>query len=478
MNYFPLFARLDSIPCLVVGGGQVAARKVRQLRKAGARVTVNAPELGDELAGLLASQAIKFHAGRFDAELVDRYQLIIAATDDAEVNRAVAAAAAIAQRFCNVVDDRELSSFIVPAIVDRNPLVIAVSSGGHAPVLATRLRQQIDTWLHPSLGRMAEFMGRWRPAVRQRFTTLDTRRRFWQSLLGSDTTRRVLAGDDAAADTAMHRELHNAAATEGEALLVGAGPGDPELLTLKAVRALQEADVVLYDRLVTPAILDLARRDAELIPVGKQGGGPSTPQADINRLLVNHVAAGQRVVRLKGGDPFMFGRGGEEIDALEAAGLRWEVIPGVTAASGCAAAFGLPLTYRNMARSLVFATAQNSDGEPPDWQALAQSQQTLVLYMAVARLKLVSEKLQAAGMSAECPAAIIVDGTTPRQRLVRATLGTLAEAGESAGVKAPAMLIIGEVAALARDCSSASSPVSRDVWLPTLNHTALKGPAG
>lgn len=469
MTYFPLFARLNALPCLVVGGGQVAARKVRQLRKAGAQVTVNAPELGAELKSLADQQAIRWQPGVFDAELIKQHQLIIAATDDHKVNQAVAAAAQAQQRFCNVVDDREHSSFIVPAIVDRSPLVIAVSSGGESPVLATRIRQQLDTWLHPSLGQLAAFMGRWRDTVRKHIPPLGERQRFWQTVLAGPVASRVLAGDEPGAAASLQAQLNAQAEHHGIGSLVGAGPGDPELLTLKAVRVLQSADTVLYDRLVAPAVLDLARRDAELIAVGKQGGGPSTPQAEINRLLVEHVAAGKRVCRLKGGDPFVFGRGGEELDALEAAGLNWEVIPGITAAGGCAAAFGLPLTYRHSARSLVLATAQTGNDDAPDWTALARPGQTVVLYMAVARLDTVCAELIAAGLAADCPAALIANGTTSRQQMLKATAGTLAEAAGKAGLRAPALAIFGAAAGMARErpapATDSDTKALSDVWL-------------
>lgn len=450
MDYFPLFARLQNTPCLIVGGGGVAARKARQLLLAGANVSVCAPRVNKAIDGLAARGELQLLQQKFAAALVENFAFVIAATDDKQSNADIAAAASTANVLCNVVDDREASTAILPAVVDRSPLMIAVSSSGEAPVLATRLRQQIESTIAPRTADLARFMGKWRQAVRQRFDSLDARRRFWQSLLDSEVAELLLEGDEEAAEQALQNRLQAAspsAERSGIGLIVGAGPGDPELLTLKAVRALNTADVILYDRLVSDDILDYARRDAEFIYVGKQAGKASTPQDEINRLLVRLVSEGKRVCRLKGGDPFVFGRGGEELAALAAAGLRWQVIPGITAASGCAAAAGIPLTHREIARSLTYTTAQSSDGSEPDWPALAREEQTAVFYMPVSKLERICRSLVDAGRAADCPAAIIENGSRSDQRTLRGTLANLPELAAANSVAGPALLIVGEVAA-------------------------------
>ena len=392
----------------------------------------------------------------------------------------MAAAAESARVFCNVVDDPQHCSYITPAVVDRGPVVVAVSSGGSAPVLARRLRASIEALLPQRIGSLAELSGRWRARVAARLPDLRERLRFWERFFGqgffdSPAARSALAGDvDAAeAELAALLDAADGAATPGEAWLVGAGPGDPDLLTLAALRALQAADLVLYDRLVPPAIVDLARRDAERVAVGKRPGGQPgdgcVPQEEINRRLVEAVSAGLRVCRLKGGDPFIFGRGGEEAAALQAAGLRFRVIPGITAATGCAAAAGIPLTLRNVAHAVTFVTGHRRPGAggpangpasgpvvdaaaDPDWDALAADAadpaRTLVIYMGVRRYPELMRELVARGRAADTPVAIIERGTTPRQRVVRGTLGQLAMLAAAHAVESPALLIIGKVAAV------------------------------
>jgi len=338
MEYFPLFTRIKGYPCLIVGGGVVALRKTRLLLKAQADITVIAPEIHNELARLHEHDKLLVRQESFLANTpVDHFRLIVAATDNPALNQQVAAAAEAAGVFCNVVDDRALSTAIMPAMVDRAPLIIAVSSGGESPVLATMVRQQIERTFPPAFATLARFAGAWRATVKQRITDLSQRRRFWQTVLAGPIATQVLNGNLDAAGQNIEAELAGNTTQTGIAWIVGAGPGDPELLTLKAARVLASADIILHDRLVAPAILEFARKDAEFISVGKQAGKASISQAEINRLLIQHVAAGKRVCRLKGGDPFIFGRGGEELEALAEAGLPWQVIPGITAASGCAA---------------------------------------------------------------------------------------------------------------------------------------------
>lgn len=450
MDYFPLFADLTDRPCLVVGGGRVAGRKVRQLLRAGAKITVNAISLNPYLLELTKTGKITATVGAFVPELVNDHLLIIAATSDAAVNRAVAETAAANFRFCNVVDDRKHSSFIVPGIIDRDPMTIAISSGGHSPTLTTLIRQKIEALLPARLGAVARWAGVWRDTVRARLPTPRARRRFWQTALDGTASDYLLAGRTVDADRAMVRALavdpSRAESRPGIAYLVGAGPGDPGLITVAGWRLLQQADVVMHDRLVSPALLDLARRDADLIPVGKSGSAPSISQDGINTLLVKLVEQGNRVCRLKGGDPFVFSRGGEEATALAAAGMPYQVVPGITAAIGCAAYAGIPLTFRGLSKAVVLVTAENATGEAaPDWVNLASGEHTLAVYMGVRQLEDTSRQLIAAGRQPDCPAALIENGTTNRQRIVRGTLKELPDLAKKHAVTTPALLLVGEV---------------------------------
>ena len=449
MDYFPMFAAVRDQPCLVVGGGEVALRKVRQLRRAGAQVTVNAREIRPELQAQADRGDLRIIMGDFRPELVPEHLLIIAATSDHDVNHAVAAAARDAQRFCNVVDDGDACSFILPSVVDRSPLILAISSGGQAPMVARMLRQQIETWLPERVADLARWVGRWRQRVASRVPAGRERLRFWQDALDGAPGEQVLAGREAAADQLLQQRLSGAPQKPvGEAWLVGAGPGDPGLLTRRAQFLLQRADSVLYDRLVAAEILDLARRDAELICVGKQGGGPSTDQGDINRELVRRVRRGERVCRLKGGDPFVFGRGGEEMQALAEAGVPFQAVPGVTAASGCSAYAGIPLTHRGMAEGVSFVTGHRAPGaKETNWTPLVQSGHTLVIYMGGRRVAALCEDLQAHGKAAATPAALVEQGTTRDQRVTGGTLANLP--GRLQDVRTPALLVVGDVAGLA-----------------------------
>jgi len=452
MDYFPLFAHIKNSPCLVAGGGAVAERKVRQLLKAGAEVTVCAPDINQGLLQLAAETPGNLHlqARKFAAADLNGTVFVVAATNNNAVNQQIAAAAKAAATLCNVVDNREISTAILPAVVDRSPLIVAVSSSGESPVLATRIRQRIESELAPRAGELALFMGQWRNKVKTAIADPDARRKFWQSLLDGPVAELILdnrAEEAKAGFTEMLAEGQSGEKGRGMGFIVGAGPGDPELLTLKALRILNSADVILYDNLVNRDILDYARKDAEFIFVGKQAGQQSTAQDDINALLVERVRKGQRVCRLKGGDPFVFGRGGEELEALLAEGLAWQVVPGITAASGCAAAAGIPLTHRDTARSLTYTTAHHSDDSEPDWPSLAGEQQTAVFYMPVRKLEHICISLIEAGRKPECPAVIIENGSTPQQRLLRGTLADLPERARNETISSPALLIIGNVAA-------------------------------
>lgn len=485
MDYFPIFLRLAGEPVLVVGGGEVAARKVDLLLRTSAQVRVVAPELVPGLAELAAAGEITHIAAEFRPEHLEGVRLAIAATDKRAINAWVARQAERRNIPVNVVDDRELSRFIVPAIVDRSPVVVAVGSSGDAPVLTRRLRERLESFLPQRLGALAKLAGKLRPTIKARIESPARRRRFWENFFDSTFAADVLAGREDAADAAVSGRVVDSVAhivrtadNVGEVALVGAGPGDPGLLTLRALRALQNADVILYDRLVSTDVLDLARRDAERIYVGKAAGEAQVSQDEINALLVQLAQQGKRVCRLKGGDPFIFGRGGEELEALAAAGVRFEVVPGVTAAAGCAAYAGIPLTHREYAQSLVFVTGhtKGEDGEGGDalansieWNQLARPMQTVVFYMGLGHLEQILSRLRAHGAPESRAAAIVEQGTRAEQRVLTGTLADLAQKARQAGVQSPALLIVGEVTRLHETLrwfnTAAVNPVSKQVRL-------------
>ena len=449
MDYLPIFCRLDNKPVLLVGGGDVAERKVRLLLDAGAQLTVVAPELDPELAALAASGTIEWLAGEFEpAQLAGKW-LVVAATDRREVNALVYQSANQARIFANVVDDPKRSSFIMPSIIDRSPLMVAISSGGKAPVLARLLREKLEALLPQHLGAVAAFAGGLRDRVKARFASMGERRQFWERLLGADRLGQALArGDKASANQLADALFAEDAAAKGEVILVGAGPGDPGLLTLHALRQMQQADVVVYDRLVSDEVMALVRRDAKRIFVGKQAGNHCVPQEGINQLLLEEASKGLRVVRLKGGDPFIFGRGGEELETLVGSGIGFQVVPGITAASGCAAYAGIPLTHRDHAQSVRFVTAHGKGGtQDLDWPLLARDQQTLVFYMGLSSCATIREQLMAHGKEGATPVALIERGTQPSQRVIRGTLDQLPEL--AVGVESPALIMVGSVVTLA-----------------------------
>ncbi len=450
-SLFPLFADLRGRPVLVVGGGAVARRKVAALLEAGARVTVGAPELEPTLAEWARLDRIEHLPGRFDPTWLDHAWLAIAATDHRPTNRAVATAAEARRVWVNVVDDADLSSFQVPARVERGSLQIAISSGGSAPMLARALRERLETQLDESLGALAALLTRHRGRIRARFADMGSRRRFFDRVLGGPLPSLLRRGDTDAAEREFDRTLAAAPVhPAGSVALVGAGPGDPGLLTLRALRLLNEADVILHDRLVSAEVLALARRDADLIEVGKQAGDHHTTQAGIHALVLEHAGAGKRVVRLKGGDPFVFGRGGEELQVLRAHGIDYEVVPGITAALACAAYAGIPLAHRDHAQSVRLLTAHCKDsGDSLDWPALAAERQTLAVYMGVAGLESFRARLIAHGRDPETPFALVENGSRPEQRVITGTLAALPETARAHDVQSRALLILGEVAALA-----------------------------
>lgn len=449
MDYLPIFCRLDNKPVLLVGGGEVAARKARLLLDAGARLTLVSPALDPELATLAADGEIEWLATEFEpAQLAGKW-LVVAATDRREVNALVYQSANLARIFANVVDDPKRSSFIMPSIIDRSPLMVAISSGGKAPVLARLLREKLEALLPQHLGAVAAFAGGLRDRVKARFASMGERRQFWERLLGADRLGQALArGDKAAANQLADALFAEDAAAKGEVILVGAGPGDPGLLTLHALRQMQQADVVVYDRLVSDEVMALVRRDARRIFVGKLAGNHCVPQEGINQLLLDEAKKGQRVVRLKGGDPFIFGRGGEELEALVGSGVGFQVVPGITAASGCAAYAGIPLTHRDHAQSVRFVTAHGKGGaQDLDWPLLAKDRQTLVFYMGLSSCTVIREQLLAHGKGGDTPVALIERGTQPSQRVIRGTLDQLPEL--AIGVESPALIMVGSVVTLA-----------------------------
>jgi uroporphyrin-III C-methyltransferase/precorrin-2 dehydrogenase/sirohydrochlorin ferrochelatase len=455
MDYLPVFLQLRDRPVLVVGGGRVAARKVELLRRTGAKITVVAPKLVDELRELEAKGELHYVNTVFAPGHVTGTVAVVAATGVPEVNAAVSAAAREQNIAVNVVDDPIASTFIFPAIVDRSPILIAISSGGQAPVLARRIREQMEAFLPARLGALARFMGERRKAVKRALRTA-ARRSFWERIVGGVVGARVFAGDEVTAGKDFERELRTTHLTRssgtgslglGECYLIGAGPGDPDLLTLRALQLLQQADVILYDRLVPAAVLERARRDAERVFVGKQPGNHTT-QERINELLVHYARLGLRVARLKGGDPFIFGRGGEEIEVLAAHGIPYLVVPGITAALGAAAATNIPLTHRKLAQSVTFVTGHVLDDESLDWNALARSRQTVVFYMGVGHLQQIVSRLREAGALVDQAVAVVERATLPEQRTLRGTLGTIVATVQTAKVEPPALLIVGDVTAL------------------------------
>ena len=450
MDFLPIFFDVREQPCLVVGGGEVAARKSALLLRAGARVTVLAPALSAAFDADLAAARIAHRAASFRDEDLEGYAVVIAATNDDAVNRAVAAAAKARRIPVNVVDQPALCSFILPSIIERAPVIVAVSSGGASPVLVRLLRARLESLIPAGYGRLAALAAAFRDQVKARFKQAE-RRRFWERVLQGPIAELVFSGRDGEARKALQGSLEDTrlAFSGGEVSLVGAGPGDPDLLTFRALRLMQQADVVVYDRLVSRPVLDLVRLEAERIYAGKERAKHALPQEDINHLLVRLAREGKRVVRLKGGDPFIFGRGGEEIDTLAAEGIPFQVVPGITAAAGCASYAGIPLTHRDCAQSVVFVTGHLQDGSMNlNWPALAQPRQTIVVYMALLGVDVLCRELVAHGLPAGTPAALIQQGTTPEQRVLTGNLGTLPGIVRQGGVKAPTLIIIGDVVRL------------------------------
>jgi uroporphyrin-III C-methyltransferase/precorrin-2 dehydrogenase/sirohydrochlorin ferrochelatase len=452
MEFFPVFLRLQGCRALIVGGGEVAARKVGMLRRAGAAVTVVAPQMCPELERHAATGAVEHRSATFDAGQLADAALVIAATDDQDVNRAVALAARAARIPVNVVDAPALCTFISPAVIDRSPILIALSSGGAAPVLVRLLRERLETLIPAAYGRLARLAQAFRDVVKQRIGSLTARRRFWERVFRGVIPELVFSGQDARAQRELVRELNEpyaAPAQTGEVYLIGGGPGDPELLTLRALRLLQQADVIVHDHLVSDAVLDLARRDAQRIYVGKESGRHTLPQGEVSALLVALAQQGRRVARLKGGDPYVFGRGGEEAELLAENGILFQVVPGITAACGIAAASGVPLTHRDYAHSCVLVTGHlKDDSLNLDWDALARPRQTLAIYMGLKGLPILCRELIRHGLPAATPAMVVEKGTTAQQRVLTGTLESLPLTAPAARFAPPTLVIVGEVVRL------------------------------
>ena len=451
MDFFPIFLKLRGSKCIVVGGGDVALRKVGMLLKAEAAVTVLAPELCNELEVWCAEGRFAHRQTRFEPAQLEGAQLVIGATDDAEVNRQVSEAAQALDIPVNIVDAPALCTFVMPSVVDRSPIVIAISSGGKAPVLARMIRARLETMIPAAYGRLAALASEFRGRVKERFASIQERRIFWEEVFQGPIAERVFSGQEAAARLALSEALDGEAEVKhrGEVYLVGGGPGDPDLLTFRALRLMQQCDVVVYDKLVSPEVMELVRRDAERIYVGKARDQHTLPQEEINALLARLALEGKRVLRLKGGDPFIFGRGGEEIETLMAHGIPFQVVPGITAANGVSAYAGIPLTHRDHAQSCVFVTGHLRDGSVDlDWPALARPNQTVVIYMGLVGLPEICRQLVAHGLPEGTPAAMVQQGTTQHQRVVEGTLVTLADQVAEAGLHAPCLIIVGGVVSL------------------------------
>jgi uroporphyrin-III C-methyltransferase/precorrin-2 dehydrogenase/sirohydrochlorin ferrochelatase len=452
MKNFPVFLALQDQVCLVVGGGAVAARKTQQLLNAGAKVFVVAPEIQSSLNELKKAEKIQHIEQEYHEQHLQGMSLVIAATDNSELNNSIAGQAKQKNILVNVVDKPESGTFIMPSVIDRNPVTIAISTGGASPVLARMLRARLETLIPAGYGKLATLIGRFRDKVKQQFPEIKQRRRFWEHILQGPVAEMLYSGQEKNALALLEKQLQqdtDVIEPMGEVYLVGGGPGDPDLLTFRALRLMQQADVVLYDRLVAPAIVDLVRKDAERIYVGKERSKHALPQNEINHLLVELAKQGKRVLRLKGGDPFIFGRGGEEIDLLSENNIPFQIVPGITAASGCASYAGIPLTHRDYAQSCVFITGHLKDGSTNlNWSALVQPQQTLAVYMGTHGLNILSQELIGHGLAEITPAAIVQQGTTNEQRVYITTLKELPLIPEKYEVKPPSMIIIGEVVSL------------------------------
>lgn len=457
MQYFPVFLDANHLRCLVVGAGEVGARKLELILKTPAKITVVSPEAVSTVTKLVNDNDLTFHHRKFEDADLDNINIVFVATDDENVNKYVHDLATERGILVNVVDNTPLCKFITPSIVDRSPIIIAMSSGGVAPVLLRYLRQKLESVIPTHVSRLGEFSERFRDKVKAKLPSVTARRYFWEDVLDGDIGESVVKNQMDKAEQDFELAL-DVAGTEqniqGEVYLVGAGPGDPDLLTFRALRLMQKADVVVYDRLVSDEILELVRRDAEKVYVGKARSNHSLPQKDINQLMVDEAKKGNRVVRLKGGDPFIFGRGGEEIQTLVSHGVNFQVVPGITAAAGAGSYAGIPLTHRDYAQSVVFATAHLKDNSIDlNWTSLAQPNQTVVFYMGLTGLPILCEKLIEYGLDKTTPIALIESATRENQRVVTGTLESITSDPLTKTVKPPTLIIVGGVVSLHKELS-------------------------
>lgn len=465
MDQLPLFFNLNNKSALVVGGGDVALRKVQSLVKAGAKVTVVAPDVHDSLM-LMASHQVRIQKTEFQPWHIEQQRLVIAATDDLELNQQIHDLCEENDIWVNVVDQPELCQFTFPSIIDRDPVTIAISTNGKAPVLGRLLREKLEKLIPQWTGKLAQKAGEFREEVKSKITDFQSRRHFWERVFRGKTSQLAALNDWQGVEQQLQTELTASSEPQvGQVFLTGGGPGDPELLTVRALQTMQMADVIVYDYLISDEIIALCRKDADMISVGKKAGNHTLPQEQINQLLVDLAKEGKVVCRLKGGDPYIFGRGGEEAQLLAKNNIPYQVVPGITAAAACSASSGIPLTHRDFAQSVQFITGhcKNSDavagatdkgqGEPsqPNWQSLAQSRQTLVIYMGVIRSSIIKRNLINNGRSGDTPVAIIEKGTRPDQRVVTGTLENLDVMAETHKIGSPALIIIGEVVELHKE---------------------------
>lgn len=449
MDQLPIFTKLSTKQCLVVGGGDVAARKLAVLLDAGAAVTVVATAINESIKQM-EQASLTLIEDQYDSHYMDSMDLVVAATDDRQLNHRISTDAESRHVFVNVVDDPDLCTFVMPAIVDRSPVIIAIGTGGAAPVLARLIRGKIEALIPHSYGILARLAEKFRDQVKAVFPTGSSRKAFWEEVFEGDVAERVFNGNQAAAEQLLNESIQRGVAqSQGEVYLVGAGPGDPDLLSFRALRLMQKADIVVYDRLVSKSVLNLVRRDADRLYVGKKASNHTVPQEEINELLYRLAKEGKRVLRLKGGDPFIFGRGGEEIDKLCSDGVPFQVVPGITAASGASTYCGIPLTHRDYAQSVIFATGHLKDNTVDlDWPSLARENQTVVIYMGLNSLGVIVGQLIDHGLVGSTPVAVIYKATLPEQRVIVSNLDEVVEKVQVANLKPPSLIIIGQVVTL------------------------------
>ena len=451
MRYLPIWLDVKNKDCLMVGGGEVAARKAEMLLKSGAELTVVAPKLGVNLQRLVDEGLVQYLGRAFEEADLQGKRLVVAATDIASVNQQVHTAAQAQNVLINVVDSPEQCDYVNGAVVERENLTIAISSGGGAPVLTRVIKAKLETMIPAAYGSLSALVTRYREEVKAKLGFKE-RRGFWERVLDGPVAEAALSGQSQRAEALLQEEIQRGSEESdlGEVFLIGAGPGDPDLLTFKALRLLQKADVVVHDRLIAEPIMDLCRREAQRIYVGKLSADHSVPQEEISQMLVDLAKQGKKVARLKGGDPFMFGRGGEEIALLAEHNVPFQVVPGVTSATGCSSYAGIPLTHRDHAQACVFVTGHTKDDKLDhlNWQQLAQPQQTVVFYMGLKNVAEICQRLTDAGAPTNRPAALIEQGTTPQQRVLVGDLDSLAAMVEQHNIKPPSLIMVGDVISL------------------------------